>query len=392
MAITGSFFILFLLVLTTTGSTSSVVGEMVTILSIDGGGIKGIIPATVLSFLESQLQELDNDEDARLADYFDVIAGTSTGGLLTTMISAPNEKGRPFSAAKDIVSFYFEHGPKIFPPGALPPFFGPKYDGKYLHKVLQEKLGETRLYQTLTNVIIPTFDMKNFQPTIFTKSEIANSPHLDAKLSDICIGTSAAPTYFPPYYFENDDGKGNQYEFNLIDGGVVAANPALVALSTVTNSVEADPSFASIKPLDVKQILLLSLGTGTNADFAGTYTAEEAANWGLVSWLSHNNSNPLIEMLSEASVIMNDYYIATIYRALGAETNYLRIEETALIGTTTEMDNATEANMNLLVQVGENLLKKPVSKENPETNEEALKRFAKLLSERKKRRANKADS
>ncbi|XP_019254363.1 PREDICTED: patatin-17-like [Nicotiana attenuata] len=94
-------------------------------------------------------------------------------------------------------------------------------------------------------------------------------------------------------------------------------------------------------------------------------------------------------MLSEASVIMNDYYIATIYRALGAETNYLRIEETALIGTTTQMDNATEANMNLLVQVGENLLKKPVSKKNPETNEEALKRFAKLLSERKKRRANK---
>jgi len=64
-------------------------------------------------------QELDNDKDARLADYFDVIAGTSTGGILTTMISAPNEKGRPFSAAKDIVSFYFEHGPKIFPQGYI---------------------------------------------------------------------------------------------------------------------------------------------------------------------------------------------------------------------------------------------------------------------------------
>ncbi|OIS97676.1 putative inactive patatin-3-kuras 1 [Nicotiana attenuata] len=330
MAITGSFFILFLLVLTTTGSTSSVVGEMVTILSIDGGGIKGIIPATVLSFLESQLQELDNDEDARLADYFDVIAGTSTGGILTTMISAPNEKGRPFSAAKDIVSFYFEHGPKIFPPGAKPPFWAPKYDGKYLHKVLQDKLGETRLHQTLTNVVIPTFDMKKLQPIIFTKSEIANSPHLDAKMSDICYGTAAAPTYFPPYYFENDDGKGNKYEFNLIDGGVVAVNPALIALSTVTNSVEADPSFASIKPLDVKQILLLSLGTGTTADFAGKYTAEEAANWGLVYWLFNNNSNPLREMSYAANAIMNDYYISTIYRALVAETNYLRIEENAL--------------------------------------------------------------
>lgn len=55
--------------------------------------------------------------------------------------------------------------------------------------------------------------------------QIANSPHLDAKMSDICYGTAAAPTYFPPYYFENDDGKGNQHEFNLIDGGVVAVNP-----------------------------------------------------------------------------------------------------------------------------------------------------------------------
>lgn len=64
-------------------------------------------------------QELDCDEDARLADYFDVIAGTSTGGILTTMISAPNEKGRPLFAAKDTISFYFEHGPKIFPPGYI---------------------------------------------------------------------------------------------------------------------------------------------------------------------------------------------------------------------------------------------------------------------------------
>ncbi|XP_070021212.1 probable inactive patatin-3-Kuras 1 isoform X2 [Nicotiana sylvestris] len=231
--------------------------------------------------------------------------------------------------------------------------------------------------------------MKNFQPTIFTKSEIANSPHLDAKMSDICIDTSAAPTYFPPYYFENDDGKGNQYEFNLIDGTTVAGNPALVALSTVTNSAETDLSFAYIKPLDVKNILLLSLGTGTTADFAGKYTARMQLS-GVLFPGFYNNSNPLIEMSSAASAIMNDYYISTIYRALGAETNYLRIEETALTGNITQIDNATEANMNLLKQIGENLLKKQASNGNTETNEEALKRLAKLLSERKKLRANKA--
>ncbi|KAL6224789.1 hypothetical protein ACLB2K_003644 [Fragaria x ananassa] len=77
-------------------------GDRITVLSIDGGGIKGIIPGTSLSFLESKLQELDREE-ARIADYFDVIAGTSTGGLITTMLTAPDEKKRPLFEAKDIV-------------------------------------------------------------------------------------------------------------------------------------------------------------------------------------------------------------------------------------------------------------------------------------------------
>ncbi|KAF8377522.1 hypothetical protein HHK36_030904 [Tetracentron sinense] len=75
-------------------------GNLITILSIDGGGIRGIIPGTILAYLESQLQELDG-EDARLADYFDVIAGTSTGGLLTAMLTAPDDNNRPLFAAKN---------------------------------------------------------------------------------------------------------------------------------------------------------------------------------------------------------------------------------------------------------------------------------------------------
>ena len=88
-------------------------GKLVTILSIDGGGIRGIIPAKILEFLESELQKLDG-EDARIADYFDVIAGTSTGGLVTAMLTAPDANNRPIYAAKDIAPFYVEHGPKIF--------------------------------------------------------------------------------------------------------------------------------------------------------------------------------------------------------------------------------------------------------------------------------------
>ncbi|KAK9136046.1 hypothetical protein Syun_015376 [Stephania yunnanensis] len=141
-------------------------GDLITILSIDGGGIRGVIPGTILAFLESELQA---------GDYFDVIGGTSTGGLVTTMLTAPDEKSRPIFSAKDIVSFYVEHGPKIFPPkssGRLcsianlvkSSVMGPKYDGKYLKGLLDKLLKDLKLHQTLTNVVIPTFDIKRLQP------------------------------------------------------------------------------------------------------------------------------------------------------------------------------------------------------------------------------------
>lgn len=89
-------------------------GQRVTVLAIDGGGIRGLIPGTILAFLEAKLQEHDGPE-ARLADYFDCIAGTSTGGLVTAMITTPGEDKRPLFAAKDINQFYLYNGPRIFP-------------------------------------------------------------------------------------------------------------------------------------------------------------------------------------------------------------------------------------------------------------------------------------
>ncbi|BAT82690.1 hypothetical protein VIGAN_03274100 [Vigna angularis var. angularis] len=280
-------------------------GNLVTILSIDGGGIRGIIPATIIHFLESQLQELDGPE-ARLADYFDVISGTSTGGLVTAMLTAPDSNNRPLFAAKDIKPFYLEHCPKIFPQHSglggtiianlVRSLGGPKYDGKYLHQVVRQKLGDIRLHETLTNVVIPTFDIKSMQPIIFSSYQMKMSPFMDAKLSDICISTSAAPTYLPAHNFKNQDSEGKIHEFNLIDGGVCANNP-----------------------------------------------------------------------------------------------------DDTLSGTDSSVDISTKENLEKLSEIGENLLKKPVSRvnlenglfeplKNGETNQEALKRFAKILSQERRLR------
>ncbi|CAK9168582.1 unnamed protein product [Ilex paraguariensis] len=283
-------------------------GKLITILSIDGGGIRGIIPGTVLAYLESQLQEL-NGKDARLADYFDVIAGTSTGGLVTAMLTAPNENNRPLFAAKDIKPFYLEHSPKIFPQkrgmftslrNTLNLLAGPKYDGKYLHKV------------------------------------------------------------------------------------------ALVAICQITKKAfSGSPDFFPIKPMDYGRFLVILVGTGS-AKVEQKYSAKMAAKWGVFSWLLHGGSSPLVDVFTQASADMVDFHISVVFRALHSEENYLRIQEDSLIGTDSSVDVATEENLNRIVEIGETLLKKPVSRVNLEiglselvknggTNKDALKRFAKLL-------------
>ncbi|XP_022027971.1 patatin-like protein 1 isoform X2 [Helianthus annuus] len=208
-----------------------VYGKLITVLSIDGGGVRGLIPATILEFLEGELQKLDG-EDARIADYFDIIAGTSTGGLITAMLAAPNEHRRPLFKAKEIIDFYLHMCPKIFPQHWCYTFIrrlkslirGPMYDGKCLHDFIRKKLVDTRLGDTLTNVVIPTFDIERLKPTIFSSIEVNEKPYMNAYLSDICIATSAAPTYLPPHYFETSQG-GKKHKFDLIDGGVALNNP-----------------------------------------------------------------------------------------------------------------------------------------------------------------------
>ncbi|KAJ6832959.1 patatin-like protein 2 [Iris pallida] len=311
-------------------------GKLVTVLSIDGGGIRGIIPGTLLSFLEAKLQELDGP-DARIADYFDVIAGTSTGGLVTTMLAAPNKDNRPLFAAKEINQFYLENSPKIFPQkdagiftsairlfGAIA---GPKYDGKFLRSKVRQLLGETRLHQTLTNVVIPTFDIKILQPVIFSTFEAKSTPLKDAYLSDICISTSAAPTYLPAYGFETKGPDGATRSYNLVDGGIAANNPTLTAVNMVTKEILMEnQDFSPFKPMDYGKFLVISLGTGSSAKQEERFDARDAAGWGVLGWLFNKGRSPLIDMFSQASADIVDIHASVLFQALHCEKNYLRIQ------------------------------------------------------------------
>ncbi|KAG6387908.1 hypothetical protein SASPL_153103 [Salvia splendens] len=412
-------------------------GRLVTILSIDGGGIRGIIPAKILEFLESELQKLDG-EDARIADYFDVIAGTSTGGLMTAMLTAPDANNRPIYAAKDIAPFYVEHGPMIFKQrfvnlifvkvdacelvvrfdtlismisgccgcgllGWMAALVGPKYDGNYLHELTREILGQTKLHHTLTNVVVPTFDIKLMQPTIFSSYEVKYRGYKDALLSDICIATSAAPTYFPPHSFTNADDSGQSWDFNLIDGGVAANNPTLVAVREVTKEVlSRSEDFFPIQPMECAKLLVISLGTGS-AKREEKYTAEMASKWGILGWLFNGNSTPIIDIYNHASTDMVDYFLSAIYEAQTSQQNYLRIQAENLTGDRSSVDVTTDENLNDLVKIGECLLHYPFSRLNLQTgnsepvtgggtNQDALIKFAKMLSDEQKFRQSKSQT
>ncbi|XP_009589752.1 patatin-like protein 2 [Nicotiana tomentosiformis] len=379
-------------------------GKMVTVLSIDGGGIRGIIPGTLLAFLETKLQEIDGP-NARIADYFDVVAGTSTGGLVTTMLTAPNKDNLPLYAAKDITNFYMEHSPKIFPTSSRTRFVekfsrifgGPKYDGKYLRSLVKSTLGNLTTKQALTDIVIPTFDIKRLQPIIFTTLDARANVSKDALLSDICLGTSAAPTYFPAHYFETKDAQGKTHTFDLIDGGVAANNPTLMAMTHVIKEMmNGKFQYEGVKTMDCKRMLVLSLGTGIGKQ-EKKYNAASASKWGLLGWMYNNGASPLIDVYGDASVDIVDIHLSTIFKSFGSEKNYLRIQDDNLTGDAANMDIATKENMETLVKIGNDLLKKPVSRVNVETgryeavhgegtNEEAIIRFVKLLSEERKLR------
>ncbi|XP_074584882.1 patatin-like protein 2 [Curcuma longa] len=163
---------------------------------------------------------------------------------------------------------------------------GPKYDVEYLRSKIRELLGDTKLSETLTNVVIPAFDIKFLHPTIFSSFKMKSEPLKDAMLSDICIGTSAAPTYFPAHYFATEDAAGGRREFNLVDGCVAANNPTLALMSQVMKAISLRKAdfFPICRPTDYGKFLVISLGAGSNKQ-EKRYSAKESGRWGVLAWL-----------------------------------------------------------------------------------------------------------
>ncbi|KAK8445769.1 hypothetical protein SEVIR_9G382100v4 [Setaria viridis] len=223
-------------------------------------------------------------------------------------------------------------------------------------------------------------------------------PLKNALLSDVCISTSAAPTYLPAHYFQIQDAGGKTREYNLIDGGVAANNPTMVAMTQITKMMLAKDKeeLYPVKPEDCRKFLVLSIGTGSTSD-EGLFTARQCSRWGVVRWLRNNGMAPIIDIFMAASSDLVDIHAAVLFQSLHSDGDYLRIQDNSLRGAAATVDAATPENMRTLVGIGERMLAQRVSRVNVETgryepvpgegsNADALVALARQLSDERRAR------
>lgn len=366
-------------------------GRRITILSIDGGGMRGVIPVTILQFLEQKLQEKDGP-DARIADYFDVVAGTSTGALIAGMLVAPDEKKRPRFTTEDAMKFYTEDAKTVFARRGIPwltTLMGPKYSADGLERILLKNLQDTKMRETLSELVVPTFDIKFMKPAFFSTSEAIEDESKNAYLRHVLRGSSAAPVYFPPVLFHTTDSKGSPRSFNLVDGGVAVNNPTYHSIVHVLKECYKKNKrfFGRMERQDFHSLLVLSLGTGTIYE---SYDANQVSNWGVLSWILHDGKVPMLDMVTSGSADVVDFNLSVIFQTLECPENYLRIQALDLSGNVASIDNITAQNVQSLRDIGHKLLDTTVTSpdissgkylQQPDrgTNGECLARFAEQL-------------
>ena len=256
------------------------------ILCVDGGGIRGLIPALVIAELERRIQARTTPQ-ARISDYFHMFGGTSTGGLVALSLTAPDpdKPGRPAVSADLLARFYTEDGPKIFHRSVwqklitLWGWLGPKYTHGPLESAIENRLGTTHIQHALRELVVTSYDMTNRQPYFFKRWRAREDPEGDRNrpIADAGLATSAAPTYFPSHELDG---------LALVDGGVFAANPVIVAIVEALKRFGDDPHH-----LDQDDLLVISIGTGLHED---GYPQEKVRRWGRLGWVLPQKGEPPI--------------------------------------------------------------------------------------------------
>ena len=291
--------------------------DEVNVLSLDGGGIRGLISADILSYIEGEINK-KTSRNLKIGEYFDLIVGTSTGGILSSIYTVSDNEGKFKYSALDSKNLYLENGKEIFKRTffrKLKTLFGlkrPKYSNSNLKNILVKYLGEnTKMRDVNSNLMLSSIKLEDSSPYLF-KSYNENT--YDNKLIDACLSTSAAPTYFPPHKV------GESY---LIDGGLAINNP------TISAYIEAKKLFPN------KKINILSIGTGSKV---GNYNNDGVKTKGIIWWVKK-----IIDITLISSVKITEYQSKKLHDEANVK-EYLRIEPN-LFKSSTNMDDISDENI-----------------------------------------------
>lgn len=311
------------------------------ILCIDGGGIRGLVPAIILRELEKRIA-MAAGKPKPLHQCFDLIAGTSTGGIIAAGLTAPHpeDASRAACSPADLVALYNDDGGAIFPHSIfqkIRSILRSKYEAAPLEGFLEAKLGDARTDQALTNVVMPAYDITG-RRAVFLAGGPAyreKSPNEPVYLMRECArATSAAPTYFEPARIGIVGGG----SLSLVDGGVFANDPSMAAL------VEG------IKfGWDIDDIEMLSIGTGSQNR---PYSYFKVRNWSRFDWINPADGAPILSILMQGASSTTSYQLNRMLNANG--TRYTRIG--GILTGNDEMDDASPANLDALQALAEGWL------------------------------------
>ncbi len=317
--------------------------KLTRILSIDGGGIRGIIPGQILVHLEKKLQKLDKNPEGKIADYFDLLTGTSTGGILACIYLCPKDENSivPRFSAEEAVELYMEKGDDIFDISLKQKILSggglldEKYSASELEDALNDYFNSLKLSRLIKPCLITSYDIRRRRAHFLTQHDARKKKSHDYFVKDVARATSAAPTYFEVARIKSM----SNITYPLVDGGVFANNPTLCGYSEARNIVFDE---TRSKPT-AKDMVILSIGTG-NVDTP--YYYKNAKDWGLMQWVK-----PLIDIMMSGVAETVDYQLKQIFNAVEKPDQYLRIDPD-LGDASREMDDASIENLNALKKAG----------------------------------------
>ena len=269
------------------------------------------------------LAEIERRTGRRIAEMFDMIAGTSTGGVLALGLTVPQNKdaAKPKYKATQLVSFYEEEGKEVFHltwqnAVALRGLINEKYSSDRFEKVLRKYFGDdVKLSQAITELLITSYEIETCRPFFFTrrKARAKRTSRLNPRMWEVARSTSAAPTYFAPFQI-NRSRPSHLPPLTFIDAGIFVNNPALCAYAEAVNihhcradapstEVQAGGSKQSERPVEVRSehavhtdlcdYVVVSLGTG---ELNVPIRYEDAKRWGTLHW-----ARPLIDIAYDGS-------------------------------------------------------------------------------------------